>query len=45
MDKKDEKVLIVATKYVQELRQAPRPDLWRDYWKQEGKVLAQKKGK
>jgi hypothetical protein len=45
MDKKDEKVLIVATKYVQELRATQRPDLWRDYWKQEGKVLAQKKRK
>jgi hypothetical protein len=45
MDKKDEKVLLVATQYVQELRQTERPDLWRDYWKREGKVLAQKKEK
>ncbi len=45
MDKKDEKVLLVATKYVQDLRATQRVELWRDYWKVEGKILAQKRGK
>jgi hypothetical protein len=45
MDKKDQAVLNIATKYVQDLRQAERPELWRDYWKLEAKILEKKRGK
>lgn len=45
MDKKDLAVLNVAHKYVHDLREAERPELWRDYWKLEGKILEQKRGK
>lgn len=44
MNKKDEKVLKVANNYVTELRSTGRVELWRDYWKQEGKVLQERKG-
>ena len=46
MDKKDENVLKVATKYVEDLRTGSQPhESWRDYWKLEGRILAQKVGK
>jgi hypothetical protein len=45
MDKKDVSVLQVAHKYVQDLRESERPELWRDYWKLEAKLLEQKRGK
>lgn len=45
MDKKDKQVLQVAQKYVQELRETQRVELWRDYWKQEAKLLEKKRGK
>lgn len=45
MDKKDVNVLQVAQQYVQELRESERPELWRDFWQLEGKLLAQKVGK
>ncbi len=46
MDKKDENVWKVATKYVEDLRSGAQPqESWRDYWAVEGKILAQKAGK
>jgi hypothetical protein len=46
MDKKDENLLKVATKYVEDLRTGSQPqESWRDYWKIEGRILAQKVGK
>ena len=45
MDKKDLSVLKVADKYVRDLREAERPELWRDYWQLEGKLLEQKRSK
>ena len=46
MDKKDESVWKVATKYVEDLRSGAQPqESWRDYWAVEGKILAQKAGK
>jgi len=45
MDKKDQSVLNIADKYVTDLRETASPKLWRDYWKLEGKILAQKRGK
>lgn len=38
-------VLRVADKYVADLRATPKPDLWRDYYRLESKLLAQKVGK
>lgn len=45
MDKKDQAVLNIATKYVQDLRETQRPELWRDFWKLEAQILEQKRGK
>lgn len=45
MDKKNENVLKVANKYVADLRTTDKPDLWRDYWALEAKLLQQMKGK
>ena len=45
LDRKDVNLLRVADKYVADLRATPKPDLWKDYYKLEGKILAQKKGK
>jgi hypothetical protein len=38
-------VLRVADKYVADLRATLKPDLWRDYYRLESKLLAQKVGK
>ena len=45
MDKKDLNVLHVADKYVQDLHEGERAELWRDYWEVEGRLLASRKGK
>jgi len=46
MDKQDENVWQVATKYVEDLRSGEQPqESWRDYWEREGKILAKKVGK
>jgi hypothetical protein len=45
MDRKDVNLLRVADKYVADLRAAPKEDLWKDYYRLEGKILAQKVGK
>ena len=46
MDKRDENLWKVATKYVEDLRTGAQPqESWRDYWEVEGKLLAQKAGK
>ena len=45
MDRKDVNLLRVADKYVADLRATPKQDLWKDYYKLESKILAQKKGK
>ena len=45
MDRKDVNLLRVADKYVADLRATDKRDLWKDYYKLEGKILAQKKGK
>ena len=37
-------LLRVADKYVADLRATSKPDLWRDYYKLESKILAQKVG-
>jgi hypothetical protein len=38
-------LLRVADKYVADLRATAKPDLWKDYYKLESKILAQKVGK
>ena len=43
MDKKDLNVLQVAQKYVVDLRESP--ELWRDFWELEGKLLEQTRAK
>ena len=45
MDRKDVNLLRVTDKYVADLRATPRQDLWKDYYKLESKILAQKVGK
>ena len=45
LDRKDVNLLRVADKYVADLRATPKPDLWKDYYKLESKILAQKVGK
>jgi len=42
LDRKDVNLLRVADKYVADLRTSDKPELWRDYYKLEGKILAQK---
>lgn len=42
LDRKDVNLLRVADKYVADLRATPKQDLWKDYYKLEGKILAQK---
>ena len=42
MERKDVNLLRVADKYVADLRTSDKPELWRDYYKLEGKILAQK---
>ena len=42
LDRKDVNLLRVADKYVADLRSSGKPDLWKDYYKLEGKILAQK---
>ena len=42
LDRKDVNLLRVADKYVADLRVTPKQDLWKDYYKLESKILAQK---
>jgi hypothetical protein len=45
LDRKDVNLLRVADKYVADLRSSDKPELWKDYYKLESKILAQKKAK
>lgn len=45
MDRKDVNLLRVADKYVADLRATDKRDLWKDYYKLESKILAEKKAK
>jgi len=42
LDRKDVNLLRVADKYVADLRSSDKPELWKDYYKLESKILAQK---
>jgi DNA-binding transcriptional regulator YiaG len=44
LDRKDVNLLRVADKYVADLRATPKPDLWRDYYKLESKILGSEGG-
>ena len=42
LDRKDVNLLRVADKYVADLKSSDKPELWKDYYKLESKILAQK---